>query len=121
MKTGFKINLAYTIVDENGYSVDIKTFCSKNTVRGYLKAIDKGQFLNFFETEQAAQKQAKKSARPSNIITVQFENISTDAMYRGLGANITSFDFKAGKLWVESKNNPNDWGYDYRKIVKVEK
>jgi hypothetical protein len=38
-----------------------------------------------------------------------------------LGANITSFDFKAGKLWVESKSNPNDWGYDYRKIIKIEK
>jgi hypothetical protein len=120
MKTGFSKNLAYTIVDENGYSVDVKTFCSKRP-GAYLRALDKKQFLNFFETEQEAQKQAKKTVRPSNIITVQFENINTDAMYKGLGANITSFDFKAGRLWVESNPNPNDWGYDYRHIVKVEK
>lgn len=109
---GFKQNLAFTIVDKNCNSVDVKTFTSKRN-KSYL--FSRSRLANCFETITEAEKIAKKSIRQFEIKKVVFEDIDVSKMYNNEGANIIGFDFINERLLIENKDKTKH-GYDYRSL-----
>jgi len=110
---GFKQNLAFTIVDKNQNSVDVKSFISKRN-KGYL--FSRSGLANCFETFAEAEKIAKKSIREFEIKEVIFTNIDVSNMYNGEGANIIGFDFLNERLLIENQLKTK-YGYDYRNLT----
>ena len=109
---GFRQNLAFTIVDKNLNSVDVKSFISKRN-KSYLYS--RSGLANCFENFTEAEKIAKKSIRKFEIKEVIFENIDVSKMYNNEGAIITGFDFINGRLLIENKEKTK-YGYDYRNL-----
>ncbi len=108
-----KQNLAFTIVDKNCNSVDIKSFISKRN-KSYLYS--RSGLANCFESYEEAEKVAKKSIRQFEIKEVVFDNVDVSKMYNNEGANITGFDFLNERILIENKDKTKQ-GYDYRHLT----